>query len=126
MKPRSSNRSFGILFFIFFLILGIWPLKNGENFNPYFIFISLIFLLLGSINSKLLNPLNKIWIKFGEILGTFIAPIIMSIVYFIILTPVSFIVRIFGKDLLGLKFLKERDSYWIKRKKKLGSMRKQF
>ena len=126
MKPRSSNRSFGILFFVFFLILGIWPLKNGENFNQYFIFISLIFLLLGLINSKLLNPLNKIWIKFGEILGIFIAPIIMSIVYFIILTPVSFIVRIFGKDLLGLKFLKERDSYWIKRKKKLGSMRKQF
>ena len=88
--------------------------------------ISIIFLLLGLINSKLLSPLNKIWIKFGEILGIFISPVIMALVYFVILTPVSFVVRIFGKDLLGLKFLKEKESYWIKRKKKLGSMRKQF
>ena len=126
MKSQSSNRSFGILFFIFFLILGIWPIKNGDNFNKYFIFISLIFLLLGLINSKLLTPLNKIWIKLGEILGIFIAPIIMALVYFIILTPLSFIVRIFGKDLLRLKFFKEKESYWIKRKKNLGPMRKQF
>ena len=126
MKSKSSNRSFGILFFIFFLVLSIWPLKNGENLNKYFIAIAIIFLLLGLINSKLLSPLNKIWIKFGEILGIFIAPVIMALVYFVILTPVSLTVRIFGKDLLGLKFLKEKDSYWIKRKKKFGSMRKQF
>ena len=126
MKSKSSNRSFGILFFLFFLILSIWPLKNGENLNKYFFAISIIFLLLGLINSKLLSPLNKIWIKFGEILGIFISPVIMALVYFVILTPVSFVVRMFGKDLLGLKFLKEKESYWIKRKKKLGSMRKQF
>ena len=126
MKPQSSNRSFGLLFFIVFFILGLWPLKNGDNLNFYFIIVSSIFLVLGLINSKLLTSLNKLWIKFGEILGIIIAPIVMALVYFVILTPVSLIVRLFGKDLLGLKVLKEKDSYWIKRKKNLGSMKKQF
>ena len=126
MKSQSSNKSFGLLFFIIFLILGLWPLKNGENINFFFITVSVIFLLLGLINSRLLSPLNKLWIKFGEILGTIIAPLVMALVYFVILTPVSFIVRISGKDLLGLKFLKEKETYWIKRKKNLGSMKKQF
>ena len=126
MKSQSSNRSFGLLFFAVFLILGLWPLKNGENLNLYFITASVIFLTLGLINSKLLSPLNKSWIKLGEILGIIIAPIVMALVYFVILTPVSLIVRMFGKDLLNLKFLKEKDTYWIKRKKSLGSMKKQF
>jgi hypothetical protein len=126
MKSQSSNRSFGILFFIVFLIFGVWPLKNGENLNYYFIIFSGIFLLLGLLNSKLLSPLNKIWIKFGEILGIIIAPIIMALVYFVILTPVSLVVRVFGKDLLGLKFTNKQQTYWINRKKNMGSMRKQF
>ena len=126
MKSQSSNKSFGLLFFVFFLILALWPLKNGNNLNLLFITISGIFLILGLINSKLLSPLNKLWIKFGEILGMIIAPIVMALVYFVILTPVSLAVRILGKDLLGLKFLKEKESYWIKRKKNLGSMKKQF
>ena len=126
MKSQSSNRSFGILFFIVFLILSLWPLKNGNNLNLYFLIISGIFLTLGALNSKLLTPLNKTWIKFGEILGLIIAPIVMGLVYFVILTPVSLIVRLFGKDLLGLKFIKENETYWIKRKKNLTSMDKQF
>lgn len=126
MKPQSSNRSFGIIFFILFLILGLWPLKNSESLNYYFIGISVIFLLLGLKNSKLLTPLNKTWIKFGEILGLIIAPLMMALVYFIFLTPISLIVRIIGKDLLGIKFNKKLDSYWIIRKKTIGSMRKQF
>ena len=126
MKSQSSNKSFGSLFFIVFLILGLWPLKNGESLNFYFIIASVVFLILGLLDSKLLTPLNKSWIKLGEILGIIIAPIVMALVYFAILTPVSIIVRVFGKDLLGLKFLKEKDTYWIKRKKILGSMKKQF
>ena len=126
MKSQSSNRSFGFLFFAVFLIIGLWPLKNGDNLNLYFFVASIIFLILGLINSKLLSPLSKLWIKFGEILGIIIAPIIMAMIYFMILTPLSFIIRIFGKDLLNLKFLKEKETYWIKRKKNLGSMRKQF
>ena len=126
MKSQSSNKSFGLLFFVVFLILGLWPLKNGESLNLYFITVSVVFLILGLLNSKFLSPLNKSWIKLGEILGVIIAPIVMALVYFVILTPVSIIVRVFGKDLLGLKFLKKKDTYWIKRKKTLGSMKKQF
>ena len=126
MKSQSSNKSFGLLFFVVFLIIGLWPLKNGESLNFYFIIASVVFLILGLVNSKLLSPLNKSWIKLGEILGIIIAPIVMALVYFAILTPISIIVRVFGKDLLGLKFLKEKDTYWIKRKKILGSMKKQF
>ena len=126
MKSNSSNRSFGLLFFIVFMVVGLWPTIKGETANIYLILISLFFLIFGLINSKILSPFNKAWIKFGEILGLIIAPIIMALVYFIILTPISLILRMFGKDLLGLKFLKKQDTYWIKRVKKLGTMKKQF
>ena len=126
MNKKSSNKSFGILFFIVFLGLGLWPLTNDNNPNIYLIIISIIFLILGLLNSKLLSPLNSFWIKFGELLGKIIAPMVMAIIYFIILTPISLIVRLFGKDLLGLKLSKQLKTYWIKRKKDLGSMDKQF
>ena len=126
MKLQSSNRSFGLLFFIVFIVVGLWPAIKGETANIYLILISLFFLIFGLINSKILSPFNKAWIKLGEILGLIIAPIIMALVYFIILTPISLIVRMFGKDLLGLKFLKNQDTYWTKRKKKIGTMKKQF
>ena len=126
MKSQSSNRSFGLLFFIFFIVFGLWPVIKGETANIYLILISLFFLIFGLINSKILSPFNKAWIKLGEILGLIIAPIIMALVYFIILTPISLILRMFGKDLLGLKFMKKKDTYWIKRVKKLGTMKKQF
>ena len=125
MKSQSSNRSFGLLFFVVFLILALWPLKNGSNINLYFIIVSAIFLILGLINSKLLSLPNKLWVKLGEILGIIIAPVVMALVYFIILTPISLIVRLFGKDLLELSFSKEKETYWVKRKKNIGSMKKQ-
>ena len=121
----SSNRSFGILFFIVFLIVGLWPLKNGGDPNQLFLIISGIFLILGLLNSKILTPLNKIWVKFGELLGKIIAPLVMAIIYFIILTPISLFLRIIGKDLLNLKLNKD-NSYWKKRDKNIGTMDKQF
>ncbi len=121
----SSNRSFGLLFFIVFLIIGLWPLKNDLELNYIFIGISIIFLILGLLNSKVLTPLNKIWVKFGELLGKIIAPLVMALVYFFILTPISLIMRIFGKDILNLKS-SEESSYWIKREKNIGTMNKQF
>ena len=102
------------------------PLTKKGEINIYLISIALIFLVLGLLNSKILSPLNKAWIKFGEILGRVIAPIVMAIVYFLILTPISLLVRLFGKDLIGMKFSNDIKSYWIKRKKHIGSMDKQF
>ena len=126
MHKKSSNKSFGILFFIIFLGLGLWPLTEDLSANIYLIFISLLFLILGIINSKILTPFNKAWIKLGEILGRLIAPAVMALIYFFILTPISLIVRIFGKDLLNLKFFDQKKSYWINRKKDSGKMNKQF
>ena len=126
MNKKSSNKSFGLLFFVVFLGLGLWPLTNDNNPNIYLIIISIIFFILGLLNSKLLSPLNSFWIKFGELLGKIIAPVVMAFIYFLILTPISLMVRLFGKDLLGVKFSKQLKTYWIKRKKDLGSMNKQF
>ena len=126
MRQNNQNRSFGLLFFFVFTALALWPLTNKGEINFYLISIALIFLVLGLLNSKLLSPLNKAWIKLGEILGRLIAPIVMAIVYFLILTPISLFVRLFGKDLIGMKFNNDIKSYWVKRKKHLGSMDKQF
>ena len=126
MKQNTQNRSFGPLFFIVLLAFALWPLTKKGEINLYLISIALIFLILGLLNSKILTPLNRSWIKFGELLGRIIAPIIMGIVYFIILTPVSLLVRLFGKDLIGMKFNNNLKTYWIKRKKHLGTMDKQF
>ena len=126
MKSRENNKGFGLLFFAVFLIIGLWPLINGESPRIVFFIIGLIFLILGLVNSKILTPLNKAWVKLGELLGKIIAPIVMAGVYFIVLTPISLIVRLFGKDLLKVKFSKKSKSYWIKRDKDLGSMDKQF
>tara|TARA_B100001029_G_C14794559_1_gene303705 strand:+ start:205 stop:585 length:381 start_codon:yes stop_codon:yes gene_type:complete len=122
---NKKNKQFGYLFFLLFLILSLWPMLNSEKINLVLLFISLTFLILTILNSKILNPLSDLWIKFGELLGKFIAPIVMSFVFFIILTPTSFIIRLFGKDLLKLKFNKE-SSYWLKREKDIGAMKKQF
>ena len=125
VKKKSSNRSFGLLFFVVFFLIGIWPLFKENDYRLWSLIISIIFLVLGLLDSKLLNPLNNVWVKFGEILGKIIAPIVMMIVFFIVLTPLSFIVKLFIKDLLNLKFVKN-NSYWITRKKDIGSMKKQF
>ena len=126
MNNKSSNKSFGILFFIVFLGFGLWPLTKNLSPNIYLIIIASCFLILGVLNSKILTPLNNLWIQLGEFLGKLIAPVVMALIYFFILTPVSLIIRVFGKDLLSLKFLKEQESYWIQRKKDIGKMNKQF
>ena len=125
-SEKINNRSFGILFFVVFLIIGFYPVFNSSSPNIYFLILSTPFLILGLLNSKILTPFNKAWIKLGEFLGLIIAPVIMAMVYFVFLTPISFLVRIFGKDLLNIKFNKKKESYWIDRKKNLGSMKKQF
>ena len=125
MKKISSNRSFGLVFFAVFLLIGIWPLFNEQSLRIWSIIVSLIFLILGIFNSKLLTPLNLVWVKFGALLGRIIAPLVMGVVYFAIITPIGLFMRLIRKDLLKIKFL-SNNSYWIKRSKNIGSMKKQF
>ena len=122
----SSNRSFGLVFFVVFLIVALWPLKSGEDIRIWSLALSIIFFSLGILNSKLLTPLNKLWFKFGIFLGTIISPIIMGIVYFLVVTPTGVLMRILGKDLLKTSKVKNTSTYWIKRDKQQSTMKKQF
>ena len=121
----NSNRSFGIVFFFVFLIVSLWPLINENPVRVWFSYIAIIFLILGLLNSKFLTPLNRSWLKFGELLGRVISPLVMGLVYFVILTPIGLFMRLIRKDLLGIKFSK-KNSYWIKRDKNIGTMKRQF
>ena len=121
----SSNKSFGIVFFILFLIISIYPLINGENLRIWSLIISIIFLVLGLLNSKVLTPLNKLWFKFGILLGNIVAPIVMAFVFYLVVTPISLIMKIFKKDILNLKSNKNQ-SYWIKRPEQKSKMKNQF
>ena len=122
----SSNRNFGLVFFIVFLIISLWPLTYGEPVRIWLVIISMVFLILGLMNSKLLTPLNKLWFKFGIILGAIITPIVMGIIFFLVVTPIGLIMKIMGKDLLNKKYDKKKNTYWINRDKNMSSMKKQF
>ena len=122
---KTTNKNFGIVFFVFFLILSIYPFLNNKIINFWFLSISFIFLILGLLNSNLLSPLNRIWFKFGILLGSFVSPIIMGIVFFAIVTPTSLIMRISGKNLLNLK-KGNKKTYWIERSKIESKMKNQF
>ena len=124
-KNKSSNRSFGIVFFIIFFLISLYPTLNNENINLYFLSISIVFLILGLLNSKLLNPLNKLWFKFGILLGNLISPIIMGLVYFFVITPIAMLLKIFNKDVLNLKQNK-KNTYWIDKIKSESTMKDQF
>ena len=125
MEKISSNRSFGILFSIIFAVIAFWPLKSLGEIRVWSLVVASIFLLLGLINSKLLYPLNFVWVKFGELIGKVVAPLVMALIFFIILTPIGLFLRLIGKDLLNIK-LNNNKTYWIKRDKKPGSMKRQF
>ena len=120
----SSNKSFGIVFFIFFLIIAFYPLLNNGEYRLWAIIISLLFLILGLVNSSILTPLNLIWFKFGMLLGRIVSPIVMALVFFCTVTPIGLIMRLFRKDLLNLK-KNNKKSYWIERKSK-SEMKNQF
>ena len=121
----GSNRSFGIVFSIVFLIISIYPILNDENIRIWSLAISLIFLILGIINSKILNPLNKIWFKLGILLGKIISPIVMGIIFFLVVTPTGLLMRVLKKDLLRLKYNKD-SSYWIEKNEVKSKMKNQF
>ena len=125
IKVKSKdNITFGILFFIFFLIIGIYPLKSDEAIRVWSVVLSLILLIITIIKPNLFTFLNKFWIKFGILLGKIISPIVMGLVFFFVVTPIGILVRVLKKDVMGLK--RGASSYWINRKDKVQTMKKQF
>ena len=121
----GSNRSFGIVFFIVFLLIALYPLLNQNEIRLWSLLISIIFLLLGILNSKILSPLNLVWFKFGLFLGKIISPIVMGIIFFLVVTPIGLLMKLLKKDLLNLKFNNNR-TYWIKKIDTKNRMNKQF
>ena len=121
----GSNKSFGIVFCIFFLIVSLYPLINGESIRLWSIILSGIFLILGLLNSRVLTPLNILWFKFGILLGRFISPIVMGLVFFLVVTPTGIIMRLFKKDLLKLK-KNNSNTYWINKEESKSDMKNQF
>ena len=121
----SSNRNFGIVFFIIFLLVAVYPILKGNDIRIWSLLISFAFLILGLINSKLLTPLNKLWFKFGLLLGKIITPLIMGFIFFIVVTPIGILMRLLGKDLLNLKY-NEKKTYWIEKTGPKSKMKNQF
>ena len=121
----NSNRSFGIVFFIVFLLIALYPLLKGNDLRIWSLVISFVFLVLGLINSKILTPLNRLWFKFGLLLGRFISPLIMGIIFFVVVTPIGIIMRLLKKDLLNLKYNK-KETYWIDKSGPKSKMKNQF
>ena len=121
----SSNRSFGIVFFIVFLLIALYPVINNEEIRAWSLIVSLIFLVLGLLNSKILNPLNQIWFKFGVLLGRIISPFIMAIIFFFVVTPIGLIMRTLGKDILNLRY-NTKKTYWIEKTGPKSKMKNQF
>ena len=120
-----SNRNFGIVFFVVFLIISFWPLLNDGNIKVWSVILAIFFLILGLLNSKILTPLNKVWYKFGILLGSVVSPIVMGIVFFFVVTPTGFLMRAFNKDLLLLKNNNGK-TYWIERSEIKSKMKNQF
>ena len=121
----GSNRSFGIVFFIVFLLIATYPLLNGNDVRVWSLLISFGFLILGLMNSKILSPLNKLWFKFGLILGKIISPLIMGIIFFVVVTPIGVVMRVLKKDLLNLKY-NQKETYWIEKTGPKSKMKNQF
>ena len=121
----GSNRSFGIVFFVVFLIIATYPLINGDELRLWSLIVSIVFLFLGLVNSKILNPLNKLWFKFGIFLGKIISPLLMGIIFFLVVTPIGLLMRLLNKDLLNLRF-NNNGSYWIEKTEPKSKMKNQF
>jgi predicted membrane protein len=122
----SSNRSFGIVFFIVFLLISLYPLLKEGNILIWSLIISLVFLILGLAKSKILFPFNRLWFKFGLFLGKLIGPIIMGIVYFAVVFPTFLLLKLFKRNYLNIKYEKNKSSYWVNVKDKQNTMRDQF
>ncbi len=122
----GSNKSFGIVFFVIFIIIALWPLLKDENIRVWSLVVSIIFLTLGLLNSKILTPLNKLWMRLGILLGAIVSPIVMGVVYFGVITPIGLIMKLFGKDVLNLKLDKNKPTYWLKKDEIKSKMKNQF
>ena len=122
----GTERGFGLVFAAVFVIIGLYPVLQGQDIRLWAFIIALIFLFFGIFLPKALIVPNKLWFKFGILLGSIVSPIIMGIIFFLVVIPTGIIMRLINKDILNQKMKKSVKSYWIKRTENLTSMKNQF
>jgi len=122
----GSERNFGIVFGVVFLIIGLFPLWGGNPIRLWAVGLAIAFVLVAFLAPKLLKWPNILWFKFGMLLGAVIAPIVMALVFITTFVTIGGLLRLFGKDLLGEKLDPDATSYWIERDIPPQSMKNQF
>ena len=121
----GSNRSFGVVFFLVFFLIALFPLIYQGDIRLWSLIISIFFLILGILKSRILTPFNIIWFKFGILLAKVVSPVIMAVIFFLVVTPIGLLMRLIRKDLLNLK-VEKNNSYWIKKDGPKSKMKNQF
>lgn len=111
----GSNSTFGLVFSIFFGAFGLWPMFAGTPPRIWALVLAAIFLFTAILRPTLLRHLNYFWFRFGLLLHRVVNPLILGVLFYLTITPIALIARLFGKDLLHLKLDPEAKSYWIKR-----------
>ncbi len=123
-----SNRKFGYSLSVIFLLLSIYFFFAGTHSMFYcFGLLAIIFFFLTYIKASILLPLNKLWMRFGLLLGVIVTPIVLGVIFFAIFTPIAILMRLMKRDELKLRLTKKK-SYWIKREsqKIIGTFENQF
>jgi len=126
---QGSDKAFGLVFAVFFAVIGLWPLKGGDDARAWSLGLAIAFLLVALIRPTLLKPLNRIWFLFGLLLHRIVSPIVMALLFFAVVTPVGLLMRLFGKDPMQRRFEAKAETYWIPRPPPVegqGSMTNQF
>jgi hypothetical protein len=111
----SSDRTFGLVFTVFFVLVAAYPLINGQQVRVWSLLVAGLFLLLALLYPRILAPANRAWMKLGTLLHHIVSPLALGILFFLVVTPTALLMRLFGKDPLRLRFDNAVDSYWIKR-----------
>lgn len=113
----SSNRSFGLVFAAVCLVVGALSWWSDHALWPYWFTAAAGFLVVALARPRLLGPFNRLWTKFGLLLGAIVAPIMLALIFYVFVTPIGLLMRATGKDPLRLKFDHAATSYWIDRDK---------
>ncbi len=111
----GSDRQFGFVFAAVFAIIALWPLGSGTPVHTPALLLAALFLAVAFARPSVLHPLNRLWIRFGMLLGRIVNPIITALLFFLVFTPAGLLARALGKDTLRLKRDPQAASYWIPR-----------
>ena len=123
---QGSDKGFGYVFSIIFLLIGSYPLLHGEVFKLWFMVLAFVFMMIALLKPSLFKWPNYLWFRFGILLGKVVSPVVMALIFFLVIFPTGLALRLFKKDILGLKIDKNKKTYWVHRDQPMQSMKNQF